>query len=157
MISIEHEGEIIAVHPRVKRGQRSTIESHLPEHRRDYRHRSRTYWVDRAVQLGEEPLALVEAIFDASDVLHQLRTVQAVLKHLEGFPRERACNAAKRALHFGCLSYGGVKNILAKALDLEPLPIEEEDRDWARKSQFSRKPAEQVLAFMKRGADDGSR
>ena len=157
LISIEHEGEQIAMHPRVKRGQRSTIDAHLPEHRRDLRHRSRTYWVDRAMLLGEAPLELVEAIFDSDDVLHQLRKVQAVVKYLENFPRERACNAARRALHFGCLSYQGVKNILTKGLDLEPLEIEEEQRDWARESRFSHKPTEQVLAFMKRGDDDDSR
>ncbi len=157
LISIEHEGERIAVHPRMKRGQRSTMDSHLPDHRRDLRHRSRTYWVERAMRLGEAPLELVEAIFDSDDVLHQLRKVQAVVRHLEDFPRERACNAARRALHFGCLSYQGVKSILIKGLDLEPLEIEEEQRDWARQSRFSHKPTEQVLAFMKKGDDDDSR
>ncbi len=134
-----------------------TIDAHLPEHRRDIRHRSRTYWVDRARRLGEAPLELVETIFDSDDVLHQLRKVQAVVKHLEGFPRKRACNAARRAIHYGCLNYQGVKSILSKGLDLEPLQGEEESRDWARHSRHSRNPTQQALAFMMRGGNDDSR
>ncbi len=40
---------------------------------------------------------------------------------LERHPPERANAASRRALHFGCLNYMGVKNILLKGLDLEPL------------------------------------
>jgi len=156
-IAIEHEGEHLWTHVRVPRGQRSTVEAHLPEHRRDIRHRSRGYWVDRARRLGEAPLELVETIFDSDDVLHQLRNVQAVVKHLETFPRKRACNAARRAIHYGCLTYRGVKNILSKGLDLEPLEGEEESREWARHSRHSRNPIQQALAFMKRGGNDDSR
>ena len=36
--------------------------------------------------------------------------------------RERAEAACRRASYFGTFSYQGVKNILLRALDLEPLP-----------------------------------
>ena len=36
--------------------------------------------------------------------------------------RERAVAACVRAQHFGCRSYGAIKNILRQGLDLEPLP-----------------------------------
>jgi hypothetical protein len=55
-------------------------------------------------------------------VLSQLRTVQAVVTHLEKFPVERARAACRRARHFGSHSYSVIKNILRRALDLEPLP-----------------------------------
>ncbi|MCP4443791.1 MAG: hypothetical protein GY811_00410 [Myxococcales bacterium] len=42
---------------------------------------------------------------------------------MEGFPEKRAEAAAQRALYFGTLTCRGVKSILTKALDLEPLPI----------------------------------
>lgn len=157
IIVIEHEDEPVARHSRVLRGQRATIESHLPEGRRDLRHRSRTFWVDRASTLGSAPKELVEAIFDAADVLHQLRKVQAVVQHLEQFPVERARNAARRALHYRCLSYGGVKNILTKGLDLEPLDTDLSKREWAKGSRFARNPIEQSLAFLQKGNDDDSR
>jgi hypothetical protein len=64
----------------------------------------------------------VREVFDSDDVLYMLRTVQAIVTHLERFPRERAEAACRRASHFGTYSYKGVKNILVRALDLEPLP-----------------------------------
>ena len=66
--------------------------------------------------------------------------------HLEQFPAERARAAAHRALHFQCLDYGSIKNILRKGLDLEPLGEEREDRDWARGARFARKPTDFTLA-----------
>ena len=62
------------------------------------------------------------AIFDSDDVLSQLRAVQAIVTHLETFPKERACAACLRAEHFGGYSYRTVRNILRQGLDLEPLP-----------------------------------
>jgi hypothetical protein len=51
-----------------------------------------------------------------------LRAVQAIVAHRERFARERAEAASRRASHFGTFSYHGVKNILVRALDLEPPP-----------------------------------
>lgn len=112
----------VATHARQGKGYRSTIEAHLPEHRRDLRHRSRAYWENRAAAIGPETAGLVKEVFDSDAVLSQLRTVQAILTHLEDFPAERAEAASRRARFFGTYSYGGIKSILAKALDLEPLP-----------------------------------
>jgi hypothetical protein len=89
-------------------------------------------------------------MFDADDVLHQLRKVQAVVGLLEKHPPERANAAARRAMHYGCLNYMGVKNILLKGLDLEPLDGEHPERDWASGSRFARDPNQTVLAFKER-------
>jgi hypothetical protein len=71
--------------------------------------------------------------------------VQAVVTHLETFPAARAQAAARRALHFGCTDYRGIKNILKLGLDLLPLP-EKNTRAWSRGSRFARKPTESLLA-----------
>jgi transposase len=128
----------VHTHGRVSRGQRRTFDEHLPEHRRDLRHRSRSYWIDRAQDLGPEVEGLASRIFDSDDVLLQLRKVQSIVGHLETFPRERARNAAARALHYHCLDYRSIKNILRKGLDLEPLPQKTRKRDWASGSRFAR-------------------
>ncbi|QDU66236.1 IS21 family transposase [Engelhardtia mirabilis] len=140
-------------HSRVPRGKRSTIESHLPEHRRDLRHRSREHWIVRARVIGEEVEVLAAAIFDSDDVLYQLRKVQAVVTHLEGFPRERARATARRALHFGCLEYRSIKSILKQGLDLEPLP-EESGRAWSQGSMFARNPSETLTAIQEKTHGD---
>lgn len=77
----------------------------------------------RVDELGEEVGRYIREIFDADDVLLQLRTVQAIVRHLADFPIERARAACRRASFYGLHTYGGIKNILRKGLDLEPLPI----------------------------------
>jgi len=132
--------ELVATHPRLVRGQRSTIEGHLPEHRGEFRHRAREHWLDRAGALGVEVRLLTEEIFAQDDVLHQLRKVQAVVRLLEGYPRERAEKAARRARRFGCLDYRGIKRILTQALDLMALPEEQPEIPWIRDARFARRP-----------------
>jgi transposase len=144
-ISIHHEDEHLWTHARVVRGTRSTVQEHLPEHRRDLRHRSRQHWIERAQRIGSEVERLVETIFGADDVLLTLRRVQAVVTHLETFPPSRANAAAKRALHFECTDYRGLKNILRQGLDLVPLP-DERRRAWSQGSRFARKPTESLFA-----------
>jgi len=122
-VSVECEDARVATHARRGSEQRSTNEAHLPEHRADLRHRSRGFWEERAARIGPETSAYVKALFDADDVLSMLRAVQAVVTHLEKFPKERAEAACRRASYFGTYGYAGLKNILARALDLEPLPV----------------------------------
>ncbi len=139
----------IATHARGFRGKRSTIESHLPEHRRDMRHRSCEYWRDRAARIGPETAGLVDEIFESDDVLSQLRKVQCIVTHLEGFPSSRAEAASRRARFFGTYSYQGVKSILAKALDFEPLPeVLLPVREPDSRPRFARSAAELLASQM---------
>jgi transposase len=153
-VALHHKEEHLWTHAKVARGRRQTVESHLPEERRELRQRSRSYWLTKASALGPDCRRLAEAIFDADDVIQQLRKVQAVVRHLERHPRERANAASRRALHYGSLNYMAVKNILLKGLDLEPLDGEGEKRDWASGSRFARNPAQTLLAFKERHHDD---
>jgi transposase len=121
-VAIFFEDERVATHDRRDPGHRSTVESHLPEHRAELRHRSRSYWEERADRIGPNTGRFVREVFDSDDVLFMLRPVQAIVAHLERFPHERAEAACRRASYFGTFSYQGVKNILLRALDLEPLP-----------------------------------
>jgi transposase len=121
-VAIFHDDIRVATHDRRGHGHRSTRDEHLPEHRADLRHRSRSYWEQRADRIGPDTGRFVRDVFDSDAVLYMLRAVQAIVMHLERFPRERAEAACRRASHFGTFSYQGVKNILVRALDLEPLP-----------------------------------
>jgi len=112
----------VATHSRGKPGSRNTIDQHLPEGRRDLRHRSRSYWEERAAKMGPEVGSFVKEVFDSDDVLYQLRAVQAIVTYLETFPVGRARAACARASFFGSFTYRAMKSILNQALDLEPLP-----------------------------------
>lgn len=121
-VAIYVDDERVATHARRGAKPRSTHEEHLPEHRRDLRHRGRAYWERRAAVLGPNVARYVGEVFDSDRQLSQLRVVQAAVTHLETFPASRADAACARALAFGNLTYGGLKTILRRALDREPLP-----------------------------------
>lgn len=129
----------VATHERLRAGQRRTTETHLPEGRRDYRKRTREYWEERADALGDEVGAYIREVFDADDVLYQLRAVQAIVSHLETFPRSRAQAACRRARFYESHSYGALKNILRNGLDLQPLPnVATPASTWNEPPRFAR-------------------
>jgi transposase len=110
----------VAMHDRRGRAPRSTHDEHLPADRAPWRHRSRTYWEDRADRISPDVGAYIREVFDSDDVLSMLRTVQAIVTHLEKFPATRATAACRRAQHFGSYHYRTIKNILRDGLDLTP-------------------------------------
>lgn len=111
----------VAMHDRRGRTPRSTHDEHLPADRAPWRHRSRAYWEDRADRISPDVGAYIHEVFDSDDVLSMLRTVQAIVTHLEKFPATRATAACLRAQHFGSYQYRTIKNILRDGLDLTPL------------------------------------
>lgn len=123
-VAIYIEDERVATHDRRGRTHRSTEDNHLPVERVSLRHRGEAFWTRRAGELGEEVGALVRELFGRDQVLNPLRTVQQIVTLLEKYPKERANNACRRARHFGTHSYGGLRDILRKALDFEALPAE---------------------------------
>jgi transposase len=48
------DDERVATHPKRGSGPRSTVEAHLPDGRRDLRHRGHDYWIHRAQCMGDE-------------------------------------------------------------------------------------------------------
>lgn len=132
----------VATHERVRPGKRSTKEEHLPPERRNHRHRNRAYWEERALAIGQDVATWVAEAFDSDDVLLQMRLVQNVVLHLEGHPKERANNACLRASYFGNYTYGGVKDILKKALDMTPLPVVDDKHGTLPKPRYARDIAE---------------
>jgi transposase len=146
-VTVYADDERVATHDRRGPGRRSTVDAHLPDHRSDYRHRSRAYWEARADRLGEVVGRYVQAIFDSDDVLSQLRTVQAVVRHLESFPLARACAACERALHYGNLTYSGLKRILREGLDLQPLPGAGPAPAILEHPRYARRPKEILSLF----------
>ncbi len=112
----------VAEHSRKGPGQRATNESHLPADRRDYRHRGHAYWKGRARLLGPDVAAWADDAFENAGAVSPLRCVQQVLTMLEGYPKDRANAAARRAMHFAIRTYREIKKILVEALDFQALP-----------------------------------
>lgn len=119
-VEVFHRDQRVAVH--ADRGlRRTTIEEHLPEDRRDLRHRGRAFWEVRAHRIGPETFALVREVFKQDDVLSHLRQVQAIVRHLECFPPSRA-EATARHVRVACdPSYQQVRATLLEGTDLRPV------------------------------------
>ena len=111
----------VAMHSRRSRSIRSTQDEHLPAERAPWRHRHRAYWEERADKIAPEVGAYVRAVFDSDDVLSMLRTVQAIVTHLEKFPVERAIATCVRASTYASYQYRTIKNILRDGLDMTPI------------------------------------
>lgn len=120
------DDERVATHDRRGSGQRSTVDAHLPLHRRDLRHRDEGWWLEQADAMGAEVGAFMREVLASDRELSLLSTVQAMVSHLRGFPAERARRACQRASRFGNHSYVGLRDLLAKGLDFEPLPGDSE-------------------------------
>lgn len=114
------EDERVATHDRRGTGLRSTVEAHLPEGRRELRHRYKGFWIGRAKAISPDVGTYIEEVFASDDVLSKLRVVQAIVTLLEKHPRERAIAACDRARTFGAYSYVAIRDILRQGLDLVP-------------------------------------
>ncbi len=146
-IAIFANDERVATHSTIGEGARTTIESHLPEERAPWRHRSHSHWQSRATGLGADVGKLVETIFAGQVGLSKLRVVQSIVTHLEPFPDDRRNAACRRALEFGNHTYQGIKQILLKGLDREPVPSQQQLKFGALdKPRFSRSPSEFALS-----------
>jgi transposase len=122
-IAVYWEDTRVATHQRNKPVPPEVYDQYLPDRRSPLRYRSQAFWIERAERLGKEVVAYVREVFACDDVLSQLRTVQAVVTHLEKFPLERAQAACRRAQYYGNHTYAGVRDILRQGLDREPLPV----------------------------------
>lgn len=147
-IAIFADDERVATHSTNDKGGRSTVEAHLPAERAPWRHRSHAYWQARATGLGKDVGQLVETIFAGQIGLSKLRAVQSIVTHLEPFPEERRNAACRRALEFGNHTYKGIKQILLKGLDREPLHAQRKFGELEH-ARHSRSPSEFALSHHK--------
>lgn len=131
----------IASHQRGVPVPKEIYDTYLPEGRVDLRHRSQDYWLKRADAMGDEVGVYMREVFALDDVLSMLRRVQSIVTLLEKHPRKRAALACRRATFYANYEYRGIKNILQKGLDMEPLPTVIAP-DGLENPRFARKPAE---------------
>ena len=119
-------------------------DGHLPEGRRDLRHRHRGHWEARADAIDPEVVgAYVRAVLDQDDVQRPLRRAASILRALEAVPRERAVRACARAAYFGAYRSDAVRGILESGHDSQPLPT---DRPFA--PSFTPRFAREATSFL---------
>ena len=133
----------IAAHQRGVPVPKEIVDLYLPEGRSDLRHRSHDYWLKRADAMGKDVGSYIREVFDLDDVLSMLRRVQSIVCYLEQHPVERARAACVRASFYCNFEYRGIKNMLQRGLDMEPLPnVTMPNGEQLTNPRFARKPSE---------------
>ena len=112
-----YEGhEMVATHPRLGAGERSTVDDHLPPEALAYKRRNPDWCRERATAVGDACSGLIDALF-TDRVLDNLRAAQGVIGLCERYGAARLEAACARALAYDNPRYRCVKTILERGLD----------------------------------------
>jgi len=123
VIEIYHDGQHVCRHQKQPSNYRyTTLDTHMPPQHKFVKGWSAPWFIAQAHKIGEATAELVSQILDSKRHPEQgFRAAMGILNFKKQYPEERIEKAAQRALHFGNLSFHGMKNILAKELDKKPL------------------------------------
>lgn len=144
--AFDAQHQLVASHPRGhRRGQRFTLDAHLPPAAKAWKMAAPCYCLDQATQIGPACLAVVERMF-GDRVLDRLRSVQALLRLAETFTPERLEAACRRMGEVDLVSTRTVRKMLEKGLEREPEPPPPPSPVYQGQSRFSRRaPAQGAL------------
>lgn len=107
---------MVAAHPRLGPGKRSTVDDHLPPEALAHKRRTPDWCRSQAEAVGRYCQDLIAALF-ADRVLDNLRAAQGIIRLGERYGNERLEAACERALAFDNPRYRCVKTILERGLD----------------------------------------
>lgn len=117
-VTIYLEHEVVAVHPRARqRGQRLTHNDHYPPEKVAGLMACPAGCLKRAAAIGPATHKLIGRLLEERP-LDRLRTAQGILRLGDKFSSRRLEAACSRALLFDEVSYGAIKRILDRKLDL---------------------------------------
>ena len=116
LVQCFREHELVATHPRMPPGRRSTVRDHLPPDAQAFAMADPQHCLRQATRIGPNCQSVIEKLF-ADRVLDHLRAAQGVIRLEKKFGTERLEAACARALSFGQARYRTIKTILDKGLD----------------------------------------
>lgn len=116
------EGNVVARHIRsYEKGVFVTESTHRPDNMREYLKQTMPWLVERASLIGENTLQVVYQLAE-DRVVYRKGAIMGIIKELaKTYGEARLEKACARALHYGNVRYGSIKQILIKGKDREPL------------------------------------
>ena len=123
-----------------RRGERRTVNDHMPPQARAFFARDRHWCVRQAGKVGPRCAELIEALL-ADRISERLRAAQGVLQLAKRFGQDRLEVACARALDHGSPHYRTVKTILATGADQQPPSLTHTPAAY-RSARFVRSAAE---------------
>ncbi len=123
LIEVYHDCQHVCRHRKQAPNYRyTTTDEHMPPQHKFVKGWSAPWFIAQAHKIGEATAELISRILDGKRHPEQVfRAAMGVLNLKKQYSEARHEKAARRALHFGNVSYHAMKNILAKKLDEEPL------------------------------------
>lgn len=123
VVSALKGGKVIARHGRSnEKGRHTTIKEHMPKAHQDYGDWSPTRIINWAKSIGSCTAELVEKLLLSRKYpATAYRSAMGIISLSKRYGKERAENAAKRALSFGACSYRSMESILKNNLEKKEL------------------------------------
>ncbi|MBU1077918.1 MAG: IS21 family transposase [Spirochaetes bacterium] len=125
-LAIFFEHELKAVHRPMPAGKRSTNKDHYPPDMGSYMKEDTDYCLREAGKVGVYTRQVVTVLLN-EEAIRNLRGAQNILRLQKKYGRQRLEAACGRAAFFCNYSYGGIKNILEKELDIHDRVMTEKD------------------------------
>ena len=125
-LAIFFDHELKAVHTPVPIGKRSTNKDHYPPEMGAYMREDTAYCIQEASKVGVHTHQVVHAMLN-EEAIRNLRGAQNILRLQKKYGRQRLEAACGRAAFFCNYSYGGIKSILEKELDIHNRVMTEKD------------------------------
>lgn len=135
-IAVYHDNKLVAVHYPVPPGKRNTKEEHYPADKTRYMKWDTDYCLKESGIIGEN-VHLVTRKLLLDEPIRNLRHAQNIIRMAKKYGNEKLEEACKCAVFYGNYTYGGIKNILEKEMDINLyLPFETQtkklDSSYAR-------------------------
>ncbi len=129
LVRLFHQGEVVAVHPRsYRQGAHTTAPEHMPKAHQKHQDWTPQRFERWAASIGQHTEQLVaQWLTQRTHAEQSYRACLGLLNLSKTYTPGRLEAACHRAIESGINRYKGVKNILDKGLDQQPLPAQQID------------------------------
>jgi hypothetical protein len=122
LVRLYKQGELVKIHPRQKRGGRSTDPDDYPKELNAYTLRSPNYLRRKGAELGEAVGAFADKLLGGPTPWYKMRQAFKLLRLGEKYTPPRLNSACEKALEVDLIDVGRVERILREALEQEAGP-----------------------------------
>jgi hypothetical protein len=148
LVQIYRASELVASHPRANRpGTRRTDVAHYPPEKAAWLERTPQWCLAEAARVGPWTRRVVEEVLGRQHPLDGLRRAQGVLRLGKAYGWRRLERASLRAVNHGLYTYQGIKRMLERGLDGEPMSALETTTSAERVFRHAR-PVAELLAHL---------
>ncbi len=123
-LAIFNDNNLVAIHFPALPGKRRTSDEHYPPDKIKYMKWDTDYCLKKSKEIGENTFLVTHKLL-IEEPIRNLRTAQNIIRMSKKYGMTRLEEACRCAVFYGNYTYGGIKNILEKEIDMNlHLPFE---------------------------------